>query len=320
MFWRNLPTILKVFFSFVLVTIGYLILFKLTLLAAKLINDPIDQKILLALQPEKYVPVLDELMIFLTHFSTYLFSITTLSWLITHLIVRKSESIARIANYVWKCFAVILLIYHFSGMWIHSYGIFWWREHQYKSVFVILSIVSFIVFWTASYTWTKWDYELRKKWARVLLISIVSVFYTNELGENNIKRIIGRPRPLHDAYKPWNEQVRVIPDEIVKFSPSYISGHASSLFALLTPTIWATRKKWAKITLFSWATLHAYTRIYTAAHFPYCTFMGALFGFTMGTIVYWSFWWFVLPSNSLKNAQNPLNHTPNIQPSPATST
>ncbi len=309
--WKDLPTILKVFFSFVLVTVGYLILFKLTLLGAKLINDQIDRQILLALQPDRYIPVIDELMIFMTHFDTYLFSITTLSWLITYLIVRRSERLAYIASYVWKGLAVTLSVYHLCGLWIHSYGIFWWREHHYESVFIILSLVSFVIFWFGSYTWVKWDYAQRKMWARVLLIAIVSIFY-NEHGENNIKRIVGRPRPLHDSNKPWNEQIRVIPDEVVKSSPSYISGHASSLFALVTPAIWATRRKWVKISLFGWATLHAYTRVYTAAHFPYCTFMGSLFGFLVGTLVYWSFWWFVRSPNFSGNASPPSS------PSPAT--
>lgn len=305
MVWKDLPVALKIFFSFVVVTIGYLILFKMTLLGAKLINDPLDQKILLALQPDHYIPVVDEFIVFLTHFSTYLFSITTLSWLITFIIVRQNKKLLSIAHYVWKIFAIILFIYHLCGLWIHSQGIFWWREHHYKSVFIFLSIVSFVVFWSASYTWTSWNYPTRKKWARVLLITIVSVFYTNYLGEDNIKRIVGRPRPLNDAYKPWNEQVRVIPDEVVKSSPSYISGHASSLFALLTPAIWATRKKCVKLALLSWALLHAYTRIYTAAHFPYCTFMGALFGFLIGTLVYFSFWWFVNTSSNSKNLTQP---------------
>ncbi|MCX8066109.1 MAG: phosphatase PAP2 family protein [Candidatus Hydrogenedentes bacterium] len=300
MVWKDLPIVLKVFFSFVIITIGYLAIFKLTILGAKLINDPLDREILLALQPDKYIPVVDEFIIFLTHFSTYLFSITTLSWLATYLIVRRSDKLAQIASFVWKCLAVVLLVYHLCGMWIHSQGIFWWREHQYKTVFVFLGVVSFVVFWSASYTWIKWDYPTREKWVRVLLVTIVSVFYTNYLGEDNIKKIVGRPRPLNDANKTWNDRLRVIPDEVVKFSPSYISGHASSLFALLTPAIWATRKKWVKLALLCWALLHAYTRIYTAAHFPYCTLMGGIFGFLIGTLVYYSFWWYINPNSALK--------------------
>ncbi len=297
--YKDLPVFLKLFFSLVIVVIGYLILFNIFLLGAKLINDPIDEAILLALQPDRYVPVLDEFMVFLTHFSTYLFVITTISWQVTHFIVRKNPTAIKIAGYVWKTFAVVLAIYHFCGIWISDRGIFWWRPHEYWGVFIFLSITSFLVFWFGSKTWEKWDYTTRRRWSRIFWITIISVFFTNYLGENNIKRIVGRPRPLNEKHEPWNKQVRVIKDEIVKSSPSYISGHASSLFALLTPAIWSARKRWAKISLASWATVHAYTRIYTAAHFPYCTFMGALFGFLIGTLVYWSFYWCIEPKEKI---------------------
>lgn len=293
--YRDLPVFLKLFFSLVIVVIGYLILYKIFLLGGKLINDPIDQAILLALQPDHYVPVLDELMVFLTHFSTYLFVITTISWQITNLIVRKNETTIKVAGYVWKVFAVVLGIYHLCGFWISSRGIFWWKPHEYRSVFIILSIVSFSVFWFGSKTWERWGYVERKRWSRIFWITLISVFFTNYLGEDNIKRIVGRPRPLNEKYEPWNKQVRVIKDEIVKGSPSYISGHASSLFALLTPAIWGARKRWTKGALASWATVHAYTRVYTAAHFPYCSVMGGVFGFLIGTLVYWSFWWCLEP-------------------------
>ncbi|HOK09646.1 MAG TPA: phosphatase PAP2 family protein [Candidatus Hydrogenedens sp.] len=300
---RNMPGILKLFFSLVIVVVGYLVLYELFLLGAKLINDPLDEAILLALQPDHYVPVLDECMVFLTHFSVYLFSITTITWLITNLIVRKSEKLANIASYVWKVFAVVLAIYHISGIWISSKGIFWWRPHEYRSVFIILSVVSFLVFWFGSKTWTQWDYLERKRWTRVFWVTLVSVFFTNYLGENNIKRTVGRPRPLHEKYEPWNKHVRVIKDEVVKASPSYISGHASSLFALLTPSIWAVRKKRVKVALTSWGAIHAYTRIYTAAHFPYCAFMGSLFGFLIGTLCYWAFWWCLNPKKCVVSPQ-----------------
>jgi len=302
--YKELPTFLKLFFSLVIVVIGYLVLYEITLLGAKLINDPLDAAILLALQPDHYVPVLDEFIVFVTHFSVYLFSITALTWQITNLIVRKNKTAAKVASYVWKVFAVVLAIYHLCGLWIASKGIFWWRPHEYRSVFIFLSIAFFLAFWFGSKTWEQWDYLERRRWGRIFWIVLISVFFTNYLGEDNIKRIVGRPRPLNEKHESWNKQVRVIQDEVVKSSPSYISGHASSLFALLTPIVWGARKKWVKGTLVSWAILHGYTRIYTAAHFPYCVLMGSLFGFLIGTLSYWAFWWYLNPQ---ENSSPPKN-------------
>lgn len=297
--YKKLPIPLKLFFSLVVVVIGYLILFELTLLASRLIYDPLDRSLLLILQPDNYIPILDELIVFITHFSTYLFSITALSWLITQLIVRNNVYLAHIATRIWKTLAIVLGIYHLCGIWFASTGIFWWRPHQYKIVFIFLSIASFALFWLGAKTWSEWNYTDRKLWLRVLLVTLLSVLFTNYFGEDNIKRIVGRPRPLHEKNEPWNKQVRVIPDEVVKASPSYISGHASSLFALLTPAIWATRRRWVKGALMSWAIIHAYSRIYTAAHFPYCVIMGSLFGFSIGSLCYWSFWWCLQPRTAI---------------------
>ena len=39
-----------------------------------------------------------------------------------------------------------------------------------------------------------------------------------------------------------------------------------------------------------WATLQGVGRVYTAAHFPFCVFMGGLLGFGMGTLIFFALW------------------------------
>jgi hypothetical protein len=73
--YKELPTFLKLFFSLVIVVIGYLVLYEITLLGAKLINDPLDAAILLALQPDHYVPVLDEFIVFVPIFQSTCFQL-----------------------------------------------------------------------------------------------------------------------------------------------------------------------------------------------------------------------------------------------------
>ena len=63
-----------------------------------------------------------------------------------------------------------------------------------------------------------------------------------------------------------------------------MSGHATALFAVLTPVFWRTRDRGLRAALLSWATVHAATRLYLAAHFPFGVWMGSLLGIALGTL------------------------------------
>jgi membrane-associated phospholipid phosphatase len=272
-----------------MVLAGYVPLVALGLLGAKLINDPLDRALLLALQPDRYVPLLDEFIVLVTDYSVYTFSITILAWQITRLICWGRETRLRRAFYVWRALAVVLGLFHAAGLFFYEHGIFWWQQHEYRLVLPGLGLAFFTAFWMGAATLRDWDRSTQRRWSRVFWLTLLTVALSNGYGENYIKKTIGRPRPLAGANAPWNEQVRLINDEVVRGGASYISGHASSLFALLTPAMWAARRRKVKAGLAGWAAVHAYTRVYTAAHFPYCALMGSLFGFAVGTLVYFSF-------------------------------
>ena len=79
--------------------------------------------------------------------------------------------------------------------------------------------------------------------------------------------------------------VRIVADEVVQGGHSYVSGHASAFFAMITPMVYFVSKKQIKMGLLIWATVHAFSRIYLTAHFPYDSMMGGLLGFCMATLV-----------------------------------
>lgn len=290
------------FWAWATIFTGYSVVVGLILLAARFINDRFDFSILLAIQPDRYVPLLDEFIILVTDFSIYTFSFIFLSWQITQLICRNRPIRLRRAFYTWRVLAVVLGLYHAAGVFVYAHGIFWWAHHQYNGVFAALGLVFFIAFWRLARTFIEMDECARKLWSRVFWITLLTVSLSNFLGEPLIKKTIGRPRPLNEHYGEMNQPVRLIDDEIVRSGPSYISGHASSLFALVTPLCWAARRRRTKAALWGWAALHAYSRVYTAAHFPYCAFMGSLFGWTVATLVYMSFRAWVLPPNPESNS------------------
>jgi membrane-associated phospholipid phosphatase len=127
-----------------------------------------------------------------------------------------------------------------------------------------------------------------RSFGRMFWLALLSVYLTDFVATDYLKEAVARPRPLNGANKPWNEQVRIIPDEVLRGNNSYPSGHTSSTFALLTPYFWYTRKRKVRAGLMTWCVLQGFSRVYTAAHFPFCCLMGALLGFGVGTLVFFT--------------------------------
>ena len=101
-----------------------------------------------------------------------------------------------------------------------------------------------------------------------------------------IKHTVMRPRPLQDPNSDWNEAIRTVADEIVRSGMSFPSGHSSGLFVLLTPLMYYSDKRHKKALLFIAATVHSFSRVYLAAHFPLDIIFGSLSGFLIASIVY----------------------------------
>jgi undecaprenyl-diphosphatase len=268
---------------------GICILTAVMLVLGRFINAPWDEKLLLALNPDHYIPVIDELMVFVTDFSVYMIGWLALSWEIGWLCCRGSATRRRRTAWVFRVLAVLMAAWHMAGIWIHDTGIFWWPAYEYSIIFLPLGICFFLIFFMNGESYVRLESETLRHLHRLFWITLLAIAITSPLVQDLIKEQIARPRPLNDAWSAWNHQLRVIPDETVRGSFSYISGHSSALFTLLTPLFWAVRKPWLRIALFAWAALHAYTRVYTAVHFPYCCIMGSLFGFGVSTIIYFSF-------------------------------
>ena len=267
-----------------ILVLAYLVAASITLYLGRFVDAPWDLALLLALNPDSYIPVVDEFMIFLTDFSVYSFAFLFIFWVVAYYICRGKASRKRGANIVFRIFAVVLGLWHLSGVFFGFVGI----TYEYNLIFIPLALVFFVGFWFAGMSFVALDDETLAKIATVFWLTLVAAIFTNLLGTTPIKEYIGRFRPLNDAYSPWNEGLRAFTDETVRGGFSYISGHSSSLFALLTPLFWAVKNRWVKGGLMVWATLHAFTRVYVAVHFPYCCIIGSLYGFIIGTCVFHS--------------------------------
>ncbi len=260
---------------------GFLLIFGFVLLMARLIHDPLDRVILLACNPDHYVPVIDELMILITDFSVFVFSVLFISWEVAYLICRGRP------HRRWWVSRALLVLGVLSGLY-YATGVFR-AQYEYTIIFLPLGMIFLAGYCYLGWTFAHWDEKALRRGSLVFRLTLLSVFLTNAIGEDSIKKIVGRPRPLAGLNEDWNAPIRRIPDEIVRGGYSYVSGHASSLFALTTPMALATSNPWIRGAIFTWAAVHAYTRVYTAAHYPYCALMGSVLGFAIGALVFAAF-------------------------------
>ncbi len=165
-----------------------------------------------------------------------------------------------------------------------------WENKTYIGANVLMVLMSVAAFGTFIWMFRTMDDDTMRRFSRVFWLVLLAAVLTDFGITQPIKNAIARPRPFNDANKPWNESVRPIPDEILRGTNSFPSGHTSGAFALLTPLFWFTRDRRVRAGLILWGTLQGVGRVYTAAHFPFCVFMGGLLGFSMGTLVFFTLW------------------------------
>lgn len=242
--------------------------------------DGVDKTILAACNPDAYVPGLDQFIRALTDYTNFLILTPIVSWMIARGLYRLFPRHKRV--FVGLLFAetiVMALLAAFGRIWPNK---------TYVGVNVLFVIMILAAFGLAAFLFHSMDDNAMRRLARVFWLVLLSGWLTDSLATNNIKNAVARPRPLNDANKPWNAQVRVIPDELLRGRNSYPSGHTAGTFALLTPLFWHARDRRIRAGLLGWATLQGFSRVYTAAHFPFCCLMGGILGFSVGTLVFFT--------------------------------
>lgn len=278
---RGEPTALRrIVASALWITVGYIAILAAVVAASALVDDRFDRAVLLAMNPDRAVPGLDEAVILLTDFSEPAVAVVLLSWLAGYLACRRRPERRGAVARALRAEAAILGVAAASGAF--------WAGYALDVVFVPLGLALGTGLWLAARSFERLDDDALRRFADVVAVTILASVLTSAIADPLVKHIVARPRPLADVNAGWNHAVRLIPDEIVRAGYSYASGHASGLFALVTPLVWAVRRVPVKAALVAWALVHAATRVYVAAHYPTCAFMGAVMGFSIGTLVWFA--------------------------------
>lgn len=161
----------------------------------------------------------------------------------------------------------------------------WWNEGLPGANFVLLPVL-LTTFSAAAWLFYRVEEETMRRFARLIWLVVLSVIITDFIATQRTKSAVGRARPLSEQNAPWNEQMRHIPEELLRGNSSYPSGHTSGTFSLLIPVFWWLRDPRARAGVLAWCVLQGVSRVYTAAHFPLDCLMGALLGVTGGTLVF----------------------------------
>lgn len=274
-------------------TVGFIIITSLVYTAGLVIVPLVhttDQAILAAINPDTYFPGMDEFFRALTDYSITLIVLSLFSWNIAYWLYLLVGRIARFfgASGVDKRIFTVLL-----GVNAHVWTVLCimgkiFPNKTYVGVNILLVISMGIALGFTTWMFHRMDAGSMRGFARVFWLILLTAILTDFIATNHIKGTICRPRPFNDANKPWNESVRVIPDELLRGANSFPSGHTSGTFALITPMFWFARTRKARAGLLTWGVLQGVSRVYTAAHFPFCCLMGGLLGFTVGTLVYFA--------------------------------
>jgi undecaprenyl-diphosphatase len=151
---------------------------------------------------------------------------------------------------------VDVLMFYISKMWI-------WIP-------LYLGVIYFIV--------RKWKMEAI--W--IILSIVICVVLTDQL-TNLTKEIFQRLRPSHE---PDLQGLVHHVNGYVGGRFGFVSGHSSNVFGFALLSSLIIKNMYYTWSIFTWATIVAYSRIYLGVHYPLDIFGGMVLGIGIATIVY----------------------------------
>jgi undecaprenyl-diphosphatase len=119
----------------------------------------------------------------------------------------------------------------------------------------------------------------------VLLFALFAILLTDQISVF-IKVHVGRLRPCRD---PSMQGLVHLVSGICGGKFSFVSSHAANTFALAALSAPMLNKRWFTISIFSWAAVVSYSRIYLGVHYPGDVLCGAVLGLIVGFGMYFGF-------------------------------
>ena len=153
----------------------------------------------------------------------------------------------------------------------------------------VMWIVSSRLSWALimlAFLWTLRDKGWRQAVLAILCVAL-TVLIADRVSAGVIKGLVGRPRPSHE---PALEGLVHIVNDYAGGPFGFVSSHAANAFGVALIAGLMMRDRFVFWTLFAWAVLQSYSRIYLGVHYPGDALGGVLLGFLSAGVVFVVAW------------------------------
>ena len=148
----------------------------------------------------------------------------------------------------------------------------WWMvSAKWSSLLLVLGLVWILL------------HQNRRHALLVLLMLVLAFALADQISSGLIKHLVERLRPTHDP--SLGDAVHVV-NGYRGGMYGFVSSHAATAFAAATFLSLVLRRRAVMISLFTWALLQCYSRVYLGVHYP----GDILGGLIVGIIVGWLVW------------------------------
>ena len=149
---------------------------------------------------------------------------------------------------------------------------FWWMvSAKWSSALLLLALVWMLL------------HQNRRHALLVLAMLGLTVLVADQVSSGLIKHLVERLRPTHDP--SLDNMVHVI-NGYRGGMYGFVSSHAANFFAVATLLSFVMRHRLVTCSLFTWALLQCYSRVYLGVHYP-GDIMG---GIVVGVLAGWLVW------------------------------
>lgn len=149
---------------------------------------------------------------------------------------------------------------------------FWWMvSAKWASVLLALAMIWLLL------------RQNRRHALLVLVMLVLAVTLADQLSSGLIKHLVERLRPTHD---PSLESAVHVVNGYRGGMYGFVSSHAANSFAVATLIALVLRHRLVTFSLFTWALLQCYSRVYLGVHYP----GDILGGIVVGVLVGWLVW------------------------------
>lgn len=149
---------------------------------------------------------------------------------------------------------------------------FWWMvTAKWSSLLLVLALAWILL------------HQNRRHALLVLAMLVLSILVADQVSSGLIKHLVERLRPTHD---PSLESMVHVINGYRGGLYGFVSSHAANSFAVATLLALVMRHRVVTLSMFTWALLQCYSRVYLGVHYP----GDILGGIIVGVLACWLVW------------------------------